>query len=156
MAVLDDVNPPSSRARRLVEGNSRGSRPGMAMRRRLQNSGWMTTGSVGGPEHVEQPGEPGGVVKVAVAADDGFELSRREVEASQVLPAPRWGHPGIEEQPVGPTSLGDLHVGREARLGRRRVDHLGAFEGEGLEGRRLAAAAKQTDELDPRRGARSR
>ncbi len=47
--------PASARALRLVVGNSTGSPPGMARRRRAQNSGWMSTGRFARPSRPMRP-----------------------------------------------------------------------------------------------------
>ena len=63
----------SSSAVRLVDGSSAGSSPGKLMRRRCQNSGWISTGrrvdrASGHPLH------PGDVIPVPVAEHDGLDV----------------------------------------------------------------------------------
>ena len=131
-------NPAPSSARRLVVGSSNGSPPGMASRRRAQNSGWMTTGMLAA-EPPDEPGQPGGVVKVTVAADDHLDVFRVAPEAAQVAGAAGRGEPGVEQQPAGGAALADLHQNGESVLGHRPVARFTGLQRPGADrGRRRA------------------
>jgi hypothetical protein len=60
-------------------------------------------------ELADQAGQPGGVIEVAVAADDRLDNCRTLAQAAQVAGAPAGRDPGVEQQPADPAALADLH-----------------------------------------------
>jgi hypothetical protein len=73
----------------------------------------------------DQAVDAGGVVEMAVAADDGFDRARIDVQPAHVLDGTALPAARVEQQPVtapapvhrdehGESMLGDEHVGRQA------------------------------------------
>ena len=76
--------PAPTRAARLVVGSSRGSRPGSCRRRCRRSAGGSAP--AGWPaDRADQPVDPGGVIEVTVAAHDGLDRVRVDVQAAHVL-----------------------------------------------------------------------
>jgi hypothetical protein len=94
--------PASSSALRLVAGSSNGSPPGPEL-------GVDQYREVRPAELADQAGQPGGVIEVAVAADDRLDNCRILAQAAQVASAPAGRDPGVEQQPADPAALADLH-----------------------------------------------
>src|ERR1017187_8852436 len=109
-------NPAPSSARRLVVGSSKGSMPGMG-----PDLGVDDNGHAGRPEPADEPGQPGRVVEVTVAADDHLDVSRVAPEAAQVVGAAGRSEPGVEQQPAGGIALADLDQNGESVVGHRPV-----------------------------------
>ena len=86
-------------------------------------------------ELADQAGQPGGVVEVAMAADDRLDAGRILAQAAQVAGAPVGGHPGVEQQPAHPAALADLHQRGEPVLGQRHVSRLAPQYRRGLQQR---------------------
>ena len=78
------------------------------------------------------------MVVVAVAAHDGLDVRRVDLQAAHVLDHPVGAGAGVEEDLVLGTILGHRHQDREAVLGHQRFGGLAAFH----RGRRLAAAGR--------------
>ena len=128
--------PAPSSAALLVEGSSTGAL-GIATRRRLQKSGWMSTGTFGAAEPLDDPVHAGRVVPVAVAEHDDVDVAGREVEPAHVLHEAVGREPGVEED----ADVADLSPGtrsRARRAARRRSCRRRGTRGHA--GRRLARA----------------
>src|SRR4051812_6528030 len=122
------AKPAPSSAARLGDGRRTGSRPGSAIRRRLQASGWSTTGSPAGPSTRTSPCIPPDVVEVPVTEDDRLDVARRELQAPHVLDDPVGRDAGVEQDGVPAVAPGQRDERGEAVLGAQRVERLAAVE----------------------------
>ena len=75
-------------------------------------------------ELADQAGEAGGVVEVAMAADDDFDVRRILIQAVQVVGAAAGRDSGVEQQTAHPAALADLHKRGEPLLGQRGIGRL--------------------------------
>jgi hypothetical protein len=84
----------------------------------------MSTGRFRPPaERAAEPVEAGGVVEVAVGADDGLDEVGRDLQPAHVGDHSVRADPGVEQQPVhGAVGQLDLDEGREAVLRDRAVE----------------------------------
>ena len=109
--------PASDKARRLVVGSSKGSRPGMAIRLCVQNSGCSTTGSSTRPRVRKQAESPVVWSKwpwLRTMASRSLAARSRRARLS-LQPVGR--EPGVKEHPVHDGALGHGDVQREPVFG---------------------------------------
>ena len=85
----------------------------------------------------DEPGQPGGVVEVAVAAHDRLDAGGIAAQAAQVVGAAVRGHAGVEQQPPHLAALAHLDQGGEPVLGERGVRHLASGQRRGIQHRCL-------------------
>ena len=116
--------PASVRARRLVVGSSRGSRPGSDDAAPPPEVRVQQHRHVHAADRPDQAVDTRGVIEVAVAAYDGLDRGRVDVQAAHVLRDAVRAGARVEQEPVLTAGLGHRDQHRESVLGDQRVGNM--------------------------------